>query len=273
MWSAALLFLSGVCTILAAIWTTVAGYTPTPVSDQWMPLADLAEGKHFTSWSWLWQQHNEHRILLYRLSLFFDLRVFGGRSYLPFTLIHAVLILHWALWAGFFKTAVNLPRSLWLGLCGFFAFCIFCPSQHENLNWAFQWTFIGAFVFASAAFIGLGWFARLDRPWLAVAASSIAAFLSEACLANGILVWPILWIGSMWLPLRNRHRLTSLGIGLAAMVLYLHNYQRPLHHSNPWETILQPKEISQYLLTYFGLGLSQYVTYPGVLTIALTLLG
>ena len=268
-----LLLVAGVSTAVVTGWLIIIGYSPTPYSDQWAFLVDLWQGKHWSSLAWLWQQHNEHRIPLSRVSVFADLAFFGGRSIFLFALTYLVLVLHWLLWAFFFWRGARLPKLLWLSVSGFFAFCLFCPSQNENLYWAFQWAFIATFFFASVSFLSLVWCSTAGRPWQGIVLSCIAAFLAESCLANGVLTWPILWVTAFWLPLQKKAKVSLIVIGTAAICLYFYGYKSPVYHSDPFETLRQPDLITQYLLNYFGHCLSMFVTYPNLVCFTLALGG
>ena len=198
-------------------------FSPTPYADQWAILDDIRKGERWFSLTWLWKQANEHRIPLLRLAISADLQFFGGHGYLLYPLSFLTLLMQWLMWALFIRKAANLPNLIWMPIAGFFGFCFFCPSQIQNFYAAIQWTFIAEFFFSSAAFIALAWFSAKGQPWRAVGLASLTAFLSEATLANGVLTWPILWVATVGLPMRHKHRLVLGGTGVAAIALYFHN--------------------------------------------------
>lgn len=270
--SGLLLLLAGAATAAITLLLIAKSYSPTPFADQWTLVDDLAAGVHWWSFSWLWHQHNEHRIPLARLSVVADLKLFGGHSIFLFGLIVLVLIAHWTIWAGFLRKAIATPAYLWFSLAGWFAFCIFCPSQNENFYLGFQWNFMAAFVLASASFLTFVWFASQGRPWQAVAISSTAAFLSECCLANGLLVWPVLLSCSFFLPLSRRVRSVLFLIAGGSIVLYVAGYHSPAYHSDPLQSIRQPGRIFEFLLAYFGHCLATYTSFEGTVAVLLTVL-
>ena len=267
-----LVFSCGLGVAGIAAWLIVIGYSPTPFADQWGTLFELASGKHWFSPAWLWAQSNEHRIPLVRLAAIADLKLFGGHSIFLFTLIYATLMLHWGAWTAFIKTTVDVPRFVWLSVAGFFAFCIFCPSQIENFYWALQWTFVASFFFSSLSFLSLVWFSTRGRAWNAILFSSVSAFASESSLASGMLTWPILWLAATQLPLTRKQITTLIGIGMTCGAAYLYHYQRPGSHSDPLVSIRQPGRIAQYVSAYIGHPLSFFVTYPRFTAIILSLL-
>ena len=246
-------------------------FSPTPYADQWAILDDIRKGERWFSLTWLWKQANEHRIPLLRLAISADLQFFGGHGYLLYPLSFLTLLMQWLMWALFIRKAANLPDLIWMPIAGFFGFCFFCPSQIQNFYAAIQWTFIAEFFFSSAAFIALAWFSAKGQPWRAVGLASLAAFLSEATLANGVLTWPILWVATVGLPMRHKHRLVLGGTGVAAIALYFHNYWQPSYHSNPLDTIRQPLHLAQYVLKYIDHCLSNLFVQAGFAAIVLSL--
>jgi hypothetical protein len=267
--SAFLILSFGLLTAGICAWLMMIGYSPTPYADQWAILWDFARGAKWFSPSWLWQQHSEHRIPLVRLAVYLDFRWFGDHGFLLFSLIFLTLSAHWAMWALFVRKAVNLPRVIWMGVAGFLAFCIFCPSQTENLYWGLQWTFVAAFFFSSASFIALSWFAP-TKPWHAVGFASLAAFLAESSLASGLVTWPVLWLGMLALPLRRRHRLVLASAGVVAIAVYVYHFHGTQVHSDPVSSLRQPAQVGRYVIRYIDHCLSYYFVHPGIAAGALS---
>jgi hypothetical protein len=266
-----LLFLAGLCTIGTAAWIITAGYSPTPSLDHWVPLYDLAKGYQWHSLSWLWHPHNEHRIPLLRLAIVSDVYWFGGRSVLLFALTFVTLLLHASAWAVFLKRAANLPLFIWMSAVGVFVYSICAPYQFENFIWAFEWTFVVCFFFATIAFLAFASFSFENRPWAAVVSASIMAFLSEASLASGLIVWPILWLASFAVPIRRKHRIVLSGLGVIAIAAFLFGYYTAGH--SPIQSLRQPGRLLQYLLTYFDHWFTNFVTYPAIPAVLGLLLG
>ena len=256
---AVLIFVFGVACAAICLWVMRAGYSPTPFGDEWTTLARLAKSTSFPSW--LWEQHNEHRYPLLKLTIYADVRWFAAKGIFLFALTFLAMALHWSLWAIFLRKAAALPWSLWMVTAGFFAFCIFNPSQHENLTWAFQWSFVAAFSFASASFIALVWLEKNGQPWRAIVLACISAVLSEFTLASGLLCWPVLVIGSFFLPFRSRQRWALLGVSVLAIFLYLLGYHQPGYHATPLASLRAPDRLIRYSLRYLDHPLSHYVVH------------
>lgn len=256
---AILIFVFGIVCAAACLWIMRAGYSPTPFGDEWTVLAKL--GKSISFPSWLWQQHNEHRYPLLKLTIYADVQWFAAKGIFLFALTFLAMALHWSLWAVFLRKVAALPWSVWMVTAGFFGFCIFNPSQHENLTWAFQWSFVAAFAFGSASFVALVWLVKDGQPWRAVILASASAFLAEFTLASGLLCWPVLIVGSFLLPFRSRQRWALLGVGASAFFLYLYGYQQPGYHAGPLESLKAPGRLIQYCLRYLDHPLSHYFVH------------
>jgi hypothetical protein len=265
-----ILFL-GFCTAALCPWLMTIAFSPTPHGDLWAILSDIVAGQKWFSPVWLWQQANEHRIPWLRLATYVDVQVLGAHGYLLYSLTFITLLLQWLMWAVFVRKTAGLPNLIWMPVAGFFGFCFLCPNQIQNFYFPLQWTFVAEFFFSSAAFISLAWFASKGRPWRAVGLASLAAFLGEGSLANGVLTWPILWLATLGLPMRRAHRIVLGGTGVAAIALYLYHYWQPWYHSNPLQTIRQPRHVADYVLRYIDHCLSTYFVHAGFVAIALSL--
>ncbi len=269
--SGSFVFLCGIATALVAGWLFISGYSPTPFADHWKIFYELSQGKHWYSPAWLWSQSNEHRIPIVRLMAVADLKWATGHSILLFAMSFVTLVLHWSGWAVFIGKTAASSKSVWLSIAGFFAFCIFCPTQIENFYWALQLTFLSSFFFSSVSFICLTWLSVQQRPWSAIVFSSAAAFLAESTLASGFLTWPLLWVGARYLAFRRTHIAALVGIGLTCSFAYVYHYQTPKVHSNPLVSMRQPGRVAQYVFEYIGHPFSTFVLYPRIAGIVLSL--
>jgi hypothetical protein len=271
--SSVLLALAALGAIVLTIVIVVISYSPVPFADHLVVLSQMGGKTPWYSVRLLWKLHNEHRIPLVRLAIAADLFWFGGHSRLLFSLTLLLLASHLAMWAAFLRAAIKLPFLIWLSIVSFFAFSIFSPTQFENLIMPFQCDFVGAFVFASASFITLVWATEAGRPVLAVAVSGVCAFLSECCLASGLLTWPVLLAASFTLRFTKRQRAILTGSAAVAIFLYLRAYHQPRGHSQPLESLMHPGQVFDYLLTYYGHELSSYCTFPDLATVILVAAG
>jgi len=207
---------------------------------------------------WVWAQHNEHRILFYKLLFILDMQVFEGRNWPMFVAIflcQVVLaaIFAFVLWK--FGGAKGSPQVASFGLA---LYCLFCPSQRENFSWAFQLSFELVTVWVTMAIL-LVILQKQDfnvgRPisgWKVLASLAVATAASFTN-GNGIVVWPIMIV--LALSMRLPWRLILLHIlGFACSAsLYLVGYRSmPPPHAHPLESIQKPLQVLQFIESYFG---------------------
>jgi hypothetical protein len=197
-------------------------WQPLPILDQW---DELVSGRHFLR-SWLFSQHNEHRILVPRLVFIADrwLADETNRLGLAVNVITqaglALLLFHLFRGAG---VRGYLGRVWAGGLC---LALLFWAIQYENFVWGFQISSFGVMLAATGAFTTLS----LNAPSLWTVASVIALeTLAVYTLASGILV-PLLLTGLALLLGRPRWIVITLAMSaLMLMVTYLWGYTSPIH--------------------------------------------
>ena len=134
--------LGGILTIAVALHMVVASYSSLPYWDGWDEVNIAALGVNPFSPAWLWQQHNEHRLVIPKLFLAVDLRVFGSRQVFLLSSIFVIQLLHLILLSWSMRVLGGWRGALWRTGVGLAAFCLFCPAQWENLVWGFQVCFV-----------------------------------------------------------------------------------------------------------------------------------
>jgi len=173
-------------------------------------------------WTWLWRQHNEHRIIFPELVFAADELWFSGNQVLPliasFTCYLAtVVLLGCTFWRGVKAPGQAKLRALLLGgvIAGWplTAFVLGTP-------FLLQWTLLQCAVISGLL--------AASSPRLPLLAISIACgFVGTFSSANGVLLWPILLsvAACRGMP---RGRLIALAISaVAAVGLFLVGYHRP----------------------------------------------
>jgi hypothetical protein len=96
------------------------------------------------------------------------------------------------------------------------------PFQMQNFVWGMQIMFPLVFVAATGAFLCLP---LSDRgPFLAL--SVVLGLVSSYTMPNGILIWPVLALQSIYLKQNRRVTLALAGIGAAVIATYLWHYSR-----------------------------------------------
>ena len=74
------ILLAGLLTAAAAMYMVIASYSNLPSTDGWEQIDIAMRGMNPLSPAWLWQQHNEHRMVIPKLFLAADLLGFGPRK-------------------------------------------------------------------------------------------------------------------------------------------------------------------------------------------------
>src|SRR5271157_519015 len=83
--------LAGIGAGIASAYIIVTTYSALPHWDEWALFDHLATGS--TTLSWLWAQHNEHRILVPKIFFLIDVYVFRGTQAFLLTSIFFVQLL------------------------------------------------------------------------------------------------------------------------------------------------------------------------------------
>ena len=75
----------GICTVGIGATQILTSHSLVPFWDEWTEIDAIATAPHHQlPLSWLWSQHNEHRIVFYRLLLLADIHVFHGKHWISF---------------------------------------------------------------------------------------------------------------------------------------------------------------------------------------------
>ena len=286
-----LILAGGIATIGVAAYMVVICYTRLPWSDGWTQIFVGARGENPFSLHWLWQQHNEHRLLIPKIFLALDLRFFAAEQKLLLFVIFTIQLLEWCLLCWSMRNLGGWHGAQWRSGAGMAAFSLFCPSQWENLTWGFQTCFVLPGLFATLSFISLLVYWDRSQRHIAgagkfIVLSLIAAIGGTCSLANGLLLLPLLLLAAAVLRLRYSVLLTYATSALFSFLLFFHNYDRPPQSSNPIASARSPLKVIEYVATYFGsswtygnswthhsLALAPYFGFAGLAVAAVFLLG
>src|SRR5215469_8322404 len=119
--------LSGFSTMLAAVILLRAGYSSIPFWDEMQEVEKYVDSIHNSPFTWVWAQHNEHRIVFYKLLLIFNMRFCDGRNwpmYVGICLCQVAL----AIIVGYILSSFdNLSSPLKEFCLGLALYCLFCP--------------------------------------------------------------------------------------------------------------------------------------------------
>ena len=249
-----LVLAGGIATLGIALYMVVLCYTPLPWSDGWTQIAIVAAGEKPFSLHWLWQQHNEHRLLIPKLLLGLDLEVFQARQGFLLASIFATQLLHFVLLSWSMRVLGGWRGAMWRTGTGLAAFCLFCPTQWENLTWGFQTCFVLPPLFASLSFVGLllYWKTQDHGAWKFVLLSLAAALAATVSMASGLVLLPLLALAALALRLRWTVVSTYALTAAAGFALYFHGYTLPSQKSDPVRALHVPAKVLSYVATYFG---------------------
>jgi hypothetical protein len=189
IWLSYGVLLAGLGAAVVSAYIVVSTYSPLPHWDEWALFDHLATG-HGWSLTWLWAQHNEHRILVPKLFFLIDVDLFRGTQVFLLASIFLIQLLQVALLSFSLWTLGEMRGSPWRTGTGLIAYCILCPTQQENLIWGFQLQFVIPAAMATLSLLTLLLYSRKPRAWLLVL-SIAAATIATWSLANGMLLWPL----------------------------------------------------------------------------------
>ena len=178
-----------------SLWLGLTLAHPMPFGDQLVFVRDYfkyLDGAY--SWSDLFSQHNEHRLVTTRIVLFADAILFRMRGLLPIGVIYASLGTIALLGA----RLIAQPGLDRLAASGLALGLLWSTSQWINLLWQFNVQFPLVHLCAFVCLIALWWASESgSRAWIALAVT--ADGMAVASLGSGLLVIvPALLLG-LWL--------------------------------------------------------------------------
>ena len=262
----------GLLTFVVGSYQILSSHSLVPMGDEWTEIDAIATAPHHQPpLTWLWAQHNEHRVVFYRLLLLADIHLFHGKHWISFWSMFAVQcallgLLVWLL------RREGLRGTLWRAITGLGAFCLFSPSQWQNFGWAFQISFLLPGFFFTLALLGLLEYERSAGPskrrWIYLGLSILAASAATYSNGNGVVVWPLLFSAAAVLRLRLRVLLAYAVSGFAVIGSYLYHYASPPYHSSPWQSIRHPLALLDYTFKYLGVALPPWIKIRDALAVS-----
>jgi hypothetical protein len=244
-------------TIATTLYIDMAAYSPLPWGDHWDYLRSYFERERLSP-SWLFGQHNEHRIATARLFYTADLELFGGRNVFLLASIVATQAIHACLLYRLGIAAARFSRAGAAGIAGLTLTTAFSSQQYTNFTWAFQLPFVMVFLFASTAHFALMRYA-VGEPdtqrwkafaWLGTAVG--AAWAATYTLANGLVVWPALVLLGWVLGVSRRVTLLMVITAAVAWATYMADYATPVQHGSIKEALYQTPRVVVFALAYLG---------------------
>ena len=148
------MLLAGLGAVVFTAYLVITTYSPLPHWDEWALFDHLATGG---GWSlpWLWAQHNEHRILTTKIFFLLDVKFFHGTQTFLLASIFLIQALQATLLSWSLRALGGMRDALWRAGTGLILYCVFCPTQYENLVWGFQIQFVLTAAMATLSIVGL----------------------------------------------------------------------------------------------------------------------
>lgn len=243
----------GSMAVIAALYVSVHYYLSVPFEDQWAVIEELRSNHGTYSLPLVWSLHNEHRQPIARLLMMADLYWFRGQNISLYLEIYAVQILEWfillwAMWRG-----ALWPRWMFTVGSGLAAFALFWTSQHQTFLNPLGVGIVPAPAFGAIAFIAMMFTLEDSKhagKWFAL--SLISPMISEASLANGLLIWPLLILMAIRFRLRWQWIAILIPVAAISIAAYMIGYSNHEGHANPAESLHKPVLLLGYLVIYFG---------------------
>jgi hypothetical protein len=247
----------GMLTVAVGARQIVTSHSLVPFWDEWTEIDAIATAPHHQlPLNWLWSQHNEHRVVFYRLLLLADIHLFHGKHWISFWSILAVQILFLVCLAWMLHFC-GVRGTLWRAIVGLGAFALFSPAQWENFRWAFQISFLlPGFLLILALSAVLKYqrsVLQLQPQWVYLALSIVVAAAATYSNANGILLWPLLLLFAIAIVPRVEVIASYAAFGALFIALYLYHYVGPSARSSPLDSLRHPLWICEYIAEYVGL--------------------
>ncbi len=186
-----------------------------------------------------------------------DLHWFHARQVFLLSSIFVIQLLHTLVLSWSMRVFGGWRGAVWRSGTGLAAFCLFCPSQWENLTWGFQVCFVLPGLFASLSLVGLLlYWTRSREPsgdassnWKYLLLSIAAALGATWSLSNGNLLWPLLLAAALLLRLGRAAVLSYAIAGALSTAAFLHHYTRS---SSAVDSLKTPVTMLKYMAAYFG---------------------
>lgn len=204
--------------------------------------------------SFLFQQHNEHQLLLHKALIWLNYR-WAGSYYLTATIVFNLLL--------FIVVLLFISRWVWKekqSERAIFLVLFFSPSLYENASWALcssQHMVIFAFVLLSLYFFSVG---NSILSMFLGAFAGISAYLSSG---NGLVLWMIL---ALVLIYRKKYKMVLIWMSMLVILLRLLS-----GNTGGKEVVADIRSITQSFVWLMSGGFG-FITSPSVLKLVIILI-
>jgi hypothetical protein len=248
--------------LAALVWLVAQYAVAVPYWDQWelVPLLDKSYHGELT-FSDLWAQHNEHRLLFPQIIMLTLARLTGWDIRFELALNIAIAI---ALFAVFVHQVKITGRKL--GIAGWpwavpaISLAVFSLAQYQNWLWGWQMQMLLNLL---AVVGGIVLLANGPFHWGRFAAAAMLGIVATYSFANGMLFWPIglalLFVTPAGAGEKRAGIIGWILISALTLGFYFYRYQPPEGHP-PLSLIFKiPFEYAAFVLKYIGNLCAQYV--------------
>lgn len=234
----------------------VIGYSPVPYWDMWGGTVNFVLRFDDAPLDRMFEQHNEHRLVLARLFFLIEYHVFGGSGIFLTVCNYLFVFTSWGIFARCLYQ-INAPDSpprdthLLVAIIGAW---LFLWAQRMNFLWAFQSQFFLAQLLPLIAFLLLSKAAHESRIWsVTFYAAILVGATSALSMANGVMALPLM---AVWAIILRMPKIQVFVLALTAAVtlwLYFLDYSQPPGHGTLFETLLtDPMGMLAYTFRYLG---------------------
>ncbi|MBO9639607.1 MAG: hypothetical protein J7576_15655 [Siphonobacter aquaeclarae] len=204
------------------------------------PLVLFRESKTWLEkWEWLYQQHNEHRIIFPRLLTLFDYYLEGHINWVTLTFIANLLWVGtlYFFWQGF--RALSLPLWMFIPV----PLLLFQPQAYDNVNWSISILQQSDILFWYSLFVFL--FAKERYRWAA-----LVAIVATFTHGNGIFTFAI---GVFFLATRREWKTLAWWVALMALIaaIYFIGFEKG-QQASFGKSLSDPVRLISSFFAFFG---------------------
>lgn len=215
-------------------------YSGVPFWDEWNGSLEFISRFGPENISSIFVQHNEHRIVIFRLIALFNYHVLNGQIWFLVAVNLAILLGIVHILFRYLNVALehkwDVTPQTKISLISILVIIESSWMQEQNINWGFQSQFLLGIYLPLVAFF------LLQKYWISGKRGTfyfaiLLGVLSAGTFASGIVVLPLMLVGSL-LCKRDRKELLILSIvSLFLVLLYFQGYSTPGQHSSPLESL------------------------------------
>ncbi len=234
----------------------IIGYSPVPYWDMWDGTVNFILRFDDAPIDQMFEQHNEHRLVLARLFFLIEYYVFDGSGIFLTVCNYLFVFVSWGVFARCLyqiNAPDSPPRDIHL-LVVILGAWLFLWAQKVNFLWAFQSQFFLAQLLPLIAFLLLSKAAYQSRVWsMTFCAAIMIGVTSALSMANGVLALPFMAAWAIILRMPKAQVAALALIAELTLWLYFTDYSQPSGHGALFETILtDPVGILVYTFRYLG---------------------